>query len=77
MRRGRPQQPNFDRMLRTFRNRVKRSGKLEKLREKEYYEKPAQRKQRLKNAARRREIRRQKDEAIRPLRGYHSKHRKR
>ena len=51
MRRGRPQQPNFDRMLRTFRNRVKRSGKLEKLREKEYYEKPAQRKQRLKNAA--------------------------
>ena len=76
MRRGRPQQPNFDRMLRTFRNRVKRSGKLEKLREKEYYEKPAQRKQRLKNAARRRELRRQKEEALRPLRGYHSKHRK-
>ena len=45
MRRGRQQQPNFDRMLRTFRNRVKRSGKLEKLREKEYYEKPAQRKE--------------------------------
>ena len=77
MRRGRQQQPNFDRMLRTFRNRVKRSGKLEKLREKEYYEKPAQRKQRLKNAARRRELRRQKEEALRPLRGYHSKHRKR
>ena len=77
MRRGRPQQPNFDRMLRTFRNRVKRSGKLEKLREKEYYEKPAQRKQRLKNAARRRELLRQKEEALRPLRGYHSKHRKR
>ena len=76
MRRGRPQQPNFDRMLRTFRNRVKRSGKLEKLREKEYYEKPAQRKQRLKNAARRRELRRQKEEALRPLRGYHSKRRK-
>ena len=77
MRRGRQQQPNFDRMLRTFRNRVKRSGKLEKLREKEYYEKPAQRKQRLKNAARRRELRRQKEEALRPLRGHHSKHRKR
>ena len=77
MRRGRPQQPNFDRMLRTFRNRVKRSGKLEKLREKEYYEKPAQRKQKLKNAGRRRELRRQKEEALRPLRGYHSKHRKR
>ena len=77
MRRGRPQQPNFDRMLRTFRNRVKRSGKLEKLREKEYYEKPAQRKQRLKNAARRRELRRQKEEALIPLRGHYSKRRKR
>ena len=75
MRRGRPQQPNFDRMLRTFRNRVKRSGKLEKLREKEYYEKPAQRKQRLKTAARRRELRRQKEEALRPLRGHYSKRR--
>ena len=76
MRRGRQQQPNFDRMLRTFRNKVKRSGKLEKLREKEYYEKPAQRKQRLKNAARRRELRRQKEEALRPLRGHYSKRRK-
>ena len=76
MRRGRQQQPNFDRMLRTFRNRVKRSGKLEKLREKEYYEKPAQRKQRLKNAARRRELRRQKEQALRPLRGHYSNRRK-
>ena len=75
MRRGRQQQPNFDRMLRTFRNKVKRSGKLEKLREKEFYEKPAQRKQRLKNAARRRELRRQREERLRPLRGYYSKRR--
>ena len=75
MRRGRQQQPNFDRMLRQFRNRVKRSGKLEKIREKEFYEKPAQRKQRLKNAARRRELRRQREERLRPLRGYYSKHR--
>ena len=76
MRRGRQQQPNFDRMLRTLRNRVKRSGKLEKLREKEYYEKPAQRKQRLKNAAKRRESRRQREEMLRPQRGYYSKRRK-
>ena len=76
MRRGRQQQPNFDRMLRTFRNKMKRSGKLEKLREKEFYEKPAQRKQRLKNAARRRELRRQKEQALRPLRGHYSKRRK-
>ena len=76
MRRGRQQQPNFDRMLRTFRNKVKRSGKLEKLREKDFYEKPAQRKQRLKHAARRRELRRQKEQALRPLRGHYSKRRK-
>tara|TARA_B100001093_G_scaffold124903_1_gene117543 strand:- start:511 stop:741 length:231 start_codon:yes stop_codon:yes gene_type:complete len=76
MRRGQQQQPNFDRMLRTFRNKMKRSGKLEKLREKEYYEKPAQRKQRLKNAAKRRESRRQREEMLRPQRGYYSKRRK-
>ncbi len=76
MRRGRQQQPNFDRMLRQFRNKMKRSGKLEKVREKEFYEKPAQRKQRLKNAARRRELRRQKEQMLRPLRGYYSKRRK-
>lgn len=76
MRRGRQQQPNFDRMLRQFRNKVKRSGKLEKLREKEFYEKPAQRKQRLKNAAKRRELRRQKEQMLRPLRGHYSKRRK-
>ena len=76
MRRGQQQQPNFDRMLRTFRNKMKRSGKLEKLREKEYYEKPAQKKQRLKNAAKRRESRRQREEMLRPQRGYYSKRRK-
>jgi len=76
MRRGQQQQPNFDRMLRTFRNKMKRSGKLEKLREKEYYEKPAQRKQRLKNAAKRRESRRQREEMLRPQRGHYSKRRK-
>ena len=53
-----------------------RSGKLEKLREKEFYEKPAQRKQRLKNAAKRRESRRQREEMLRPQRGYYSKRRK-
>ena len=76
MRRGEQQQPNFDRMLRTFRNKMKRSGKLEKLREKEYYEKPAQKKQRLKNAAKRRESRRQREEMLRPQRGHYSKRRK-
>lgn len=67
---------NFDRLLRQFRNKVKRSGKLEKLREKEYYEKPAQRKQRLKNAAQRREAKRNREEMLRPQRGFVSKSRK-
>jgi ribosomal protein S21 len=53
---------------------VKRSGKLEKLREKEFYEKPAQKKQRLKNAAKRRESRRQREQMLRPQRGYFSRH---
>ena len=72
-----PQNYNFDRLLRNFRNKVKRSGKLEKLREKEYYEKPAQRKQRLKNAAQRREAKRNREEMLRPQRGFVSKSRKR
>ena len=68
---------NFDRLLRNFRNKTKRDGKLEKLREKEHYEKPAQRKQRVKNAAIRREAKRNRDEMLRPQRGFVSKSRKR
>ena len=45
--------------------------------EKTYYEKPAQRKQRLKNAAIRREAKRNRDEMLRPQRGFVSKSRKR
>ncbi len=59
---------NFDRMLRQFRNKVKRSGLMDDLRKKEYYEKPAQRKQRLKNAAKRREAKRNKETQLQPLR---------
>ena len=68
---------NFDRLLRNFRNKCKRDGKLEKLREKEHYEKPAQKKQRVKNAAIRREAKRNRDEMLRPQRGFVSKSRKR
>ena len=59
---------NFDRMLRQFRNKVKRSGLMDDIRKKEYYEKPAQRKQRLKNAAKRREAKRNKETQLQPLR---------
>jgi ribosomal protein S21 len=69
---NKPQTYNFDRLLRTFRTKVKNSGKLEKIKEKQYYEKPAQRKQRVKNAAKRREAKRLRDEAQRPQHGFFS-----
>jgi len=59
---------NFDKMLRQFRNKVKRSGLMDDLRKKEYYEKPAQKRQRLKNAAKRREAKRFKETQLQPLR---------
>ena len=68
---------NFDRVLRNFRNKTKRDGKLEKVKEKQYYEKPAQKKQRVKNAAKRREAKRNREEMLRPQRGFVSKSRKR
>ena len=45
----------FDRALRIFRRKVDNSGILQEVRKREYYEKPAQKKQRLKNAAKRRQ----------------------
>ena len=68
--RRKPDNPNynFDKLLRNFRNKMKRSGKLDDYRKKEYYEKPAQKKQRLKNAAIRREAKRNKDSQLQPLR---------
>ena len=69
---NKPQTYSFDRLLRTFRTKVKNSGKLEKIKEKQYYEKPAQKKQRVKNAAKRREAKRLRDEAQRPQHGFFS-----
>ena len=69
---NKPQTYSFDRILRTFRTKVKNSGKLEKIKEKQYYEKPAQRKQRVMNAAKRREAKRIRDEAQRPQHGFFS-----
>ena len=69
---NKPQTYSFDRILRTFRTKVKNSGKLEKIKEKQYYEKPAQKKQRVMNAAKRREAKRLRDEAQRPQHGFFS-----
>ena len=46
---------NFDRALRIFRRKVENSGVLLEVRKKQYYEKPAQKKQRKLNAAKRRQ----------------------
>ena len=45
----------FERALRIFRKKVDNAGILQEVRKREYYEKPAQKKQRLKNAAKRRQ----------------------
>lgn len=45
----------FDRALRIFRKKVDNSGILQEVRKREYYEKPAQKKQRKLNAAKRRQ----------------------
>ena len=45
---------NFDRLLRQFKRKVQRSGKLEDFRKKQYYTKPAQQRQEKMNAAKRR-----------------------
>ncbi len=68
---------NFDRLLRNFRNKTKRDGKIEAVKEKQYYEKPAQKKQRVKNAAKRREAKRVRDEMQLPQHGFFSKRGKR
>ena len=44
----------FDRLLRQFKRKVQKDGKLEDWRKKQYYTKPAQRRQEKMNAAKRR-----------------------
>lgn len=60
----------FERALRIFRKKVEKSGILQEVRKREYYEKPAQRKQRLKNAAKRRQQKVVQDEKDRLSRRY-------
>ena len=45
----------FERALRIFRKKVDKAGTLQEVRKREYYEKPAQKKQRKLNAAKRRQ----------------------
>ena len=50
-----PRPLTFDQMLRRFKKKVERAGTLQEIKKREYYEKPAQKKQRNKSEAIRRE----------------------
>jgi small subunit ribosomal protein S21 len=50
-----PRPLSFDQMLRRFKKKVERAGTLQEVRKREFYEKPAQKKQRNKSEAIRRE----------------------
>ena len=53
---------SIDKLLRKFKRQVKEEGVLDNLREKEFYEKPSERRKREDEAARRRNWSRQQDE---------------
>ena len=50
-----PRPLTFDQMLRKFKKKVERAGTLQEIKKREYYEKPAQKRQRMKKEAIRRE----------------------
>ena len=50
-----PRPLTFDQMLRKFKKKVERAGILQEVKKREYYEKPAQKRQRKKKEAVRRE----------------------
>ena len=63
--------PPFDVLLRKFKKKVERAGTLQEVRKREYFEKPAQVKQRKKKEAiRKEEIRWQSDQLTRRTRFY-------
>jgi len=57
---------NFDRMLRTFKRNVQKSGKLEEFRNKQYYKKPSEKRQEKMNAAKRRSAQTQRANSLPP-----------
>ena len=50
-----PRPLTFDQMLRKFKKKVERAGTLQEVKDRQYYEKPAQKRQRKKKAAIRKE----------------------
>jgi len=66
MRQRRNDNYNFDRMLRQFKRKMQRSGKLEEFRKKQHYMKPSAKRQEKMNAAKRREKAQQKANSLGP-----------
>jgi len=66
MRQRRNDNYNFDRMLRQFKRKMQRSGKLEEFRKKQHYMKPSEKRQEKMNAAKRREKAQQKANSLGP-----------
>ena len=58
---------NFERLMRNFKRKVQKSGKLEDFRKKQYYIKPAEKRQQKMNAAKRRAAQVQKENSLKPL----------
>lgn len=57
---------NFDRLLRQFKRKMQKSGKLEDYRNKQYYKKPSTKRQEKMNAAKRRAAALQKANSLPP-----------
>ena len=52
---NKPRPLSFDQMLRKFKKKVERAGTLQEVKDRQYYEKPAQKKQRKRKVAIRKE----------------------
>ena len=57
---------NFERALRQFKRKVERSGKLQTVRDKQYYEKPCAKRTRKKAAGRARCLKKQRQNQLGP-----------
>ena len=57
---------NFERALRQFKRKVERSGKLQTVRDKQYFEKPSAKRNRKKAAGRARALKRQRQNSLGP-----------
>lgn len=58
---------NFDQALRKFKRKLEHAGTLQVVKEKQYYEKPCDKRNRKKAAGRARSLKRQRSQGLQPL----------